>query len=116
MRVIQVARRSWLVLDGAFRPRFLIVYAAAVDTRTHETHIIYRVDRWALDREHRATVHWCETLAEATAYCAGVLDEPDFVAPIRNGYGTAIPVNVQRERWQQGLDPRTGEPRHEEGN
>lgn len=114
MRVIQVARRSWLVIDDAFRPRFLIVYAAAVHQVTHETHILYRVDLWALDRRNRTPQRWVDTYVEAVGHCSAVLDTPDLVMPIREGYGSTVPPELQRRRWEQGLNPETGRPRSEE--
>ncbi len=111
MRSIRVARRSWLVLDDVFRPRFLIAYVAAVHAHTHETHLMYRIQRWALDREDRRTVAWCETERDAVCFCATQLETPDFHAPMRAPDGGVVTVEVQRRRWESGRDPRTGDPR-----
>ncbi|APZ33307.1 hypothetical protein BOH66_02640 [Microbacterium aurum] len=40
------ARRSWLIIDDVFRPRFLIAYVAAIHAHTHGTHLMYRIQRW----------------------------------------------------------------------
>lgn len=111
MRVIQLARSSWLVIDDAFRPRFVIVYAAAVNRTTHETHIMYRIDKWALDREDRIPQSWVDTYHEAVEHCVAVLETPSFDAPMRGEDGAVVPADLQRHRWEQGLDPRSGRPR-----
>lgn len=111
MRVIQVARSSWLVIDDAFRARFVIVYAAAVNRATHETHMMYRVDKWALDRENRIPQRWVDTYRGAVEHCVAVLETPSFDAPMRGEDGTVVPADLQRQRWAQGLDPRSGRPR-----
>lgn len=47
MRIIQVATTDWLVIDEVFRPRHLIHYGPAVNHATGETHLIYRITKWA---------------------------------------------------------------------
>lgn len=111
MRSIRVAQRCWLIIDEVYRPRFLIAYIPAVNARTHETHMMYRVQQWALDRRDRSTVGWHETERDAIAYCTAVLTTPDFTTPLRDPDGGVVTTEMQRLRWEQGLDPRTGDPR-----
>lgn len=110
MRVIQVATKSWLVIDEIYRPRFLISYGPAVHQRTFETHLLYRIDKWALERQNRIPIAWRDTHVEAVKVCENEIDRPDFHAPLRADYGSAVSTDLQRARWDQGLDPRTGEP------
>jgi hypothetical protein len=111
VRIIQVATRSWLVLGEAFQPRFLVAYGPAVHRVTGETHMMYRVDQHAMDRAHRRSLAWLETFADAEAWCRQQLTSPALNAPIRDGYGSAVTPDMQRERWAAGLAPRTGQPR-----
>lgn len=111
MHVIHVATKSWLVIDNGYRPRYVIAYVPAVHQVTHETHMLYRVSRHHLDREHRRPVAWVDTYLEAVEWCRVELETPDMNAPIAAGYGSAVTVQMQRERWAAGLDPATGLPR-----
>jgi hypothetical protein len=111
VRVIQVAVEVWLVIDAVYRPRYLIVRGPAVNRRTWETHVMYRIDGHALVRAERRPLAWCETYAEAVSWCREQLETPEMAAPIRDGYGGAITPRMQRERWAAGLDPATGLPR-----
>ncbi|MFG6502501.1 hypothetical protein [Microbacterium sp. P05] len=106
-----MATRSWLVLGETFQPRYLVVYSAAVHRETGETHMLYRIDQHALERDHRCPLAWVETYVEAEAWCREQIETPNLDAPIRDGYGSAITPDMQRERWAAGLDPRTGKPR-----
>ncbi len=54
MRVLHAGELVWLVVDdGARRIRFVIEYGPAVNQRTHETLMMYRVDHWTLRRRDR---------------------------------------------------------------
>jgi hypothetical protein len=111
VRVVHVATHFWLVLDQVLRPRFGIVYAPAVNRRTFETLFMYRVDKWALTRAERTSLGWFDSMVEASSYCTAEVSKPDLNAPIRDGYGSAVTPELQRERRERGLDPRTGQPR-----
>ncbi len=111
--VMQVETSTWLVA-AASQPRFLIHYVAAVNQRTHETLMMYRLDAWVLERRRRWTVGWHERLDDAIADARERIENPEPVTPLVGGgeeHGSCVPVSVQRERWAAGLDPRTGLPR-----
>lgn len=112
-RIIQVERYAWLaVVDGPLTPRYLIRYGPAVHQTTHETHMLYQVLWWTLDKADRATVAWYDTYLEAETYVREEIERPVFNAPIVGEHrSTAITVEEQKARWDAGLDPRTGRPR-----
>lgn len=64
---MQVGVDDWLVLDDVFHPRALIHRGPAVWQATGETFVVYRVERWALEREHRRVLGRYELLADAIA-------------------------------------------------
>lgn len=101
----------WLVLDDVHRPRFLIVLGPAINRRTGETHILYRIDHHQLRRTDRRPLAWLETYQEAVDWCRTTLETPELNAPRAAGHGSAVTVEVQRQRWAEGLDPATGESR-----
>lgn len=111
MHVIQVSDRSHLVLDDLVNPRWLIVYGPMVHRATGETPIVYRVERWHLDPRKRTTIGVHEHLGSAKAWCAAALEVPDMNAPLLDDDGRVVTVEVQRQRWEAGLDLRTGLPR-----
>ncbi|WJM17151.1 hypothetical protein [Microbacterium arborescens] len=107
MRIIQVARTDWLVIDEAYRPRHLIHYGPAVNRTTGETHLLYRVSKWALERRNRVIVAWLETYQEASEHCRTDIERPAFDAPFRDGYSSAISAEEQRRRWEGGQAARS---------
>lgn len=109
---IQVETHAWLIVNEARQPRFLIRYMPAVNQSTHETIMMYRVQRWQLDPSTRETVGWHDTYADALEQCRTVIETPAMGTPIRQGYGSAVTPEEQKRRWDAGLDPRTGMPRH----
>ena len=112
MRVVQVGERVWVVLDElATRVFFVIEYAPAVHRERHETHMLYRVDHWVLQRHKRWPLGFFEELRQAVAACERELTKPGFAAPVVAPDGTVVPPDVQQSRWQAGLDPRTGQSR-----
>lgn len=108
---IQVETRAWLVVNEVHIPKFLIRYLPAVNKRTRETHMLYRVQRWQLDKAKRETIGWHDTYAEAEAQCRAIIETPEMGTPKRDGYGSAITPEEQKRRWAAGLDPLTAEPR-----
>ncbi|GAA4351184.1 hypothetical protein GCM10023087_18310 [Microbacterium rhizosphaerae] len=108
---IQVETTAWLVTNAVHTPRFLIRYLPAVSKRTHETHMLYRVQRWQLEPSKRETLGWHDTYAEAEAHCREMIETPEMGTPKRDGYGSAITPAEQKRRWDAGLDPLTGMPR-----
>lgn len=117
MHVIQVAARSWLVLDEITRPRWLISEGPLVHKATGETHVMHRVMSWNIDPAERRTRSVHDGLNAAQDWCREELARPDFRAPIVGAHrGTAITVEEQRRRWEAGLDPWTGKPRVANGD
>lgn len=109
LRVIHIGVKDWLLVDAVIRPRFIIHYGPAVHSRTHETHIIYRIVQWSLEREHRSIVGWTETLNGAIALCEYVV-RPRPTTPLLDHNGGVISIERQL-RWNEaGLDFRTGQP------
>jgi hypothetical protein len=95
------------VLDDAMRPRSLLHRdAPSVNRATGETLLTWRVDRHALEPKHRHPVMWYDIYAEAVAYCKHEIEAPQLTTPLRDGYGPAVPANVQRARYAA----RTGAP------
>jgi hypothetical protein len=111
MKTIRVGENDWLVLDDAIEPRFLIHHGPAVNSATRETLMMYRVDHWVLKRSDRWQLGYYETLADAQLAAEGTLGTPTFLVPVTDPHGQIITPQEQRERWQAGLDPRTGSPR-----
>lgn len=99
------------MLDDAIQPRFLIHHGPALNTRTHETLMMYRVDHWVLKRSDRWPLGYYETLSEAQSAAETELGVPKFLAPVTDPRGQIVTPEEQRQRWAAGLDPRTGMPR-----
>lgn len=106
-----MGENDWLVLDDAIQPCFLIHHGPAVNKLTRETLMMYRVDHWVLKRADRWPLGYYETLAEAQLAAESTLGTPKFLAPVTDHGGRIVTPQEQRERWEAGLDPRTGMPR-----
>ncbi|SDL92969.1 hypothetical protein [Microbacterium azadirachtae] len=112
VRVLQAGERVWLVLEERpLRIRFVIEYGPAVNQRTHETLMMYRVDHFTVKRYDRWPLGFYEELRKATDACARALGVPSLLTPERAPDGSVVTPAEQRQRWQAGLDPRTGLPR-----
>ena len=108
VKTIRVGESDWLVLDDAIQPRFLIHHGPTVNKITRETLMMYRVDHWVLKRSDRWPLGYYETLADAQLAAESTLGAPKFLAPVTDPHGQIVTPEEQRERWQAGLDPRTG--------
>jgi hypothetical protein len=111
VRIIQVATCSWLVLCEAFQPRYLITYGPMIYRPTHETLHVYAIRRHALERHQRSLLECTDTYADAVSWCRLQMETPNMASPLITGQNSAITPEVQRDRWAQGLDPRTGQRR-----
>jgi len=112
VKVLQAGERVWLVLEERpLRIRFVIEYGPAVNQRTRETLMMYRVDHFTIRRSDRWPVGFFEELRQATDACATALGMPSFLTPERSPDGAVVTPAAQRQRWQAGLDPRTRLPR-----
>ncbi|RDV44011.1 hypothetical protein DOE76_14855 [Leifsonia sp. ku-ls] len=112
MRVLRAGEKVWLVVDDvASRIHFVIEYGPAVNQRTHETLMKYRVDHWTLRRSDRWPLGFYDELRAATMACELAVEQPSFVSPVTAPDGTIVTADEQRARWHAGLDPRTGKPR-----
>lgn len=97
MRVIQLSPRSWLVLDDAIRPRWLIVKGPMVEKATGETHMVHRVEHWNHEASQRSVLAVCDGEMAARAWCEHELEEE------------AARSAAKAERVR-GRDPATGLP------
>jgi hypothetical protein len=112
VKTLRAGERVWLILDdAATRIRFQIEYRLAVNQRTHESVMMYRVDHWTLKRADRWPLGYYDELQQALDACELALGMPSFIVPVTAPDGTILTPEEQRARWRAGLDPRTGTPR-----
>lgn len=112
MRVLRAGEKVWLVIDdAAIRIHFVIEYGPAVNQRTHETLMKYRVDHWVLKRSDRWPLGFYDELRSATRACELAIEEQAFISPATAPDGSIITADEQKARWRAGLDPRTGKVR-----
>lgn len=74
MHVIAVSLKSWLVLDDAVTPRFLIVRGPMVNKSTGETHIVHRVEHWNVVPASRTVLAVCDGEMAAREWCAAQIE------------------------------------------
>lgn len=83
LHFVQVAEKSWLVLDPDVKPLWLIIHGPVLHRPTRETHIAYRILSWSIDRTARQIVAVVDMQADAVAWCEATHERAREAARVR---------------------------------